>query len=52
MTLLIGVSKGMACLIPSPITISLGVQLLPITRKLAFLMFYANRRVVVIEFGI
>ena len=25
MTLLIGVSKGMACLIPSPITISLGV---------------------------
>ena len=36
MTLLIGVSKGMACLIPSPITISLGVQLLPIFRGRVF----------------
>ena len=30
MTLLIGVSKGMVCLILGPITISLGVQLPPI----------------------
>ena len=36
MTLLIGVSKGMACLIPDPITLSLGVQLLPIFRGRVF----------------
>ena len=36
MTLLIGVSKGMACLIPGPITTSLGVQLLPIFRGRVF----------------
>ena len=36
MRLLIGVSKGMACLIPGPITISLGVQLLPIFRGRVF----------------
>ena len=36
MTLLISVSKGMAGLIPGPITISLGVQLIPIFRGRVF----------------